>query len=35
MSYADMFIFMKKKTEQNDDVQVFELQLVTLKRTLP
>lgn len=34
MNYADTFILMKRM-EQNDDVQVFELQMLTLKRTLP
>lgn len=34
MNYADTFILMKT-IEQNDDVQVFELQMLTLKRTLP
>lgn len=34
MNYADTFILMKR-IEQNDDVHVFELQMLTLKRTLP
>lgn len=34
MNYADTFILMKR-IEQNYDVQVFELQMLTLKRTLP
>lgn len=34
MNYADTVILMKR-IEQNDDVQVFELQMLTLKRTLP